>query len=210
MMNQRDVWESLAKPWNVFRKRRWKEVADFLEPRKGIILDIGCGSGRNFIPGRTYVGIDFSVEMLRHAREGARKRRIKAMLIRADATALPLKPRLFDTALFIAVLHVIERGKNRKKALRELRRVLKKGGAALITVWNRDQPKFNGKKEAYVPWTDEENTYQRYYYLYGMRELNGALREAGFIVEQLFGSEHAAYNVFPRNIVAVVRSGHNA
>src|SRR3989344_7235182 len=127
-MDQKTVWESIAEPWKKNRKKPFDEVIDFLKDKHGTILDIGCGSGRNFIPGRNYVGIDFSKNMLKYTKKYSRKKKINAFFVRGDATALPVRNDYFDTVVYVAVLHTIKGKKSRKKSLLELRRAMKKGG----------------------------------------------------------------------------------
>jgi len=205
-MNQQEVWEGIASDWKKSRHKPWKEVTEFLADKKGLILDIGCGSGTNFISGKEYLGVDLSKNMLRYAKEDAKNRKIKAVLSRASASALPVKSDTFETVLYIATLHTIK-GAARQRSLAEMRRVMKPGGCAIVTVWNREQPKFAEarKKEAYVPWKHEGKIYLRYYYLYDKKELGSLLEKTGFVVERIFDSENKAFNVFPRNIMAVVR-----
>ena len=126
---QRSVWEGIAKSWNERRQEPWKEVVDFSEKRK-FLLDLGCGSGRNFLKGRKYIGIDFSAEMLKLAKQNAKKKGAKAHLIRADLSALPLKSEKFDSVLLVASLHVLVGDKKRRDCLNEVNRVMKKGGSA--------------------------------------------------------------------------------
>lgn len=205
-MNQLEVWEGIASDWKKSRHKPWKETVDFLSDKKGVILDIGCGSGRNFISGKEYFGVDLSKNMLQHAKEDAKKRRISVVLSRASATALPIRNDVFQSVLYIATLHTIKGAANRKKSLQELKRVMKDDGSAIITVWNRKQPKFaEAKKEAYVPWKHEGKTYMRYYYLYDKAELARLLKTIGFRVERVFDSKSKVFNVFPMNIIAVVR-----
>jgi ubiquinone/menaquinone biosynthesis C-methylase UbiE len=136
----------------------------FLEKQERPYIGHWLGSGRNFLSGKSYVGLDFSKNMLKYAKEDSQKRKIKALLVRANATMLPIKNDLFETVLYVAVLHVIKGKNNRKKSLLELKRVMKKGGYAIITVWNRDQPRFvkiKPKKESYVPWKYKGKGLQR-------------------------------------------------
>src|SRR3989344_7542980 len=120
-MDQQKVWDSIAEPWSERRKKLiFQEVLDFQKNAKGVILDVGCGSGRNILKGKKYICLDFSKKMLKYAKKNSKK---NILFVRADATELPIKNNSFDNVLYIAILHVIK-GKNyRKKALLELRRV---------------------------------------------------------------------------------------
>ena len=77
-MNQQKVWNKIALEWNKFRIKPLKEVQEFLKNKKGNILDLGCGTGRNFIKinGLIY-GIDFSSKMIKFAKINAEKKDIK-------------------------------------------------------------------------------------------------------------------------------------
>jgi tRNA (uracil-5-)-methyltransferase TRM9 len=94
--------------------------------------------------------------------------------------------------------------------LNELRRVLKPGGEAFITVWNRWQPRFWFKpKEISVPWRQKDKTLYRYYYLFSYAELEKLAKRAGFEIIESFpeSAYHFPVKVFSRNICLLVRKG---
>ncbi len=77
---QAKVWDKIAKLWHKYRDRPIPEVVNFLQGKKGKILDLGCGSGRNFIKlDAELYAVDFSSEQLKHAREIARSQTIFSM-----------------------------------------------------------------------------------------------------------------------------------
>ncbi|GAI62324.1 unnamed protein product, partial [marine sediment metagenome] len=92
----------------------------------------------------------------------------------------------------------------------ELRRVLKPGGEAFITTWNRWQPRFWFKrKEVAVPWRTKDKTLYRYYYLFSYPELERLVKTAGFKLLKSFpeSSYHFPLKLFSRNICLLVRKG---
>ena len=202
-MQQKEVWDALAESWSHHRNKPIKEVVMFLENAKDPILDLGSGTGRNFVSGREYIALDISENMIKHAKNVARRKQINISSLVADATALPFPDNYFDTVVCVAVLHCIEN--KRQKALEEMRRIMKKGGRALIIVWNRRQPKFLFyKQQVYEPWTTSAHTYQRYYHLYTKKELENSLESAGFRIITIKGSSDKAFKLFSKNLVVVV------
>lgn len=96
------------------------------------VLEIGVGSGRIALPvaaaGTVVTGIDISDGMLQTARERARQAGVPLDLIKADAQALPFADATFDAALAVHVLHLLP---DWRKALAELVRVVRVGGAII-------------------------------------------------------------------------------
>jgi len=91
-----------------------------------------------------------------------------------------------------------------------LRRVLKPGGEAFITVWNRWQPRFwLSRREVAVPWRKKGETVYRYYYLFSYGELERLVQEAGFEVLKSFPESAYRFPIkfFSRNICLLVRKG---
>ncbi|MBU4308395.1 MAG: class I SAM-dependent methyltransferase [Nanoarchaeota archaeon] len=176
-MNQKKAWNKIASEWAEFRKTPDEKTIDFLKKQKGNILDLGCGSGRNFtkVNGKLY-GVDFSRKMLKFAKPNAKKFNVK--LVKAKAEKLPFKDNFFDAAIFMATLHCIETKDKKQKAISELYRVLKKGTKAKIAVWNKNSKWFkNRSKDTEIKW---RNKTTRYLYLYDDKEVYKEFENAGF------------------------------
>ena len=202
-MDQKEVWDALAESWSNHRNKPIKEVAEFLNDKNGVVLDLGSGTGRNFVQGKNYIAVDISENMIKHAEKVAKRKQIEFTGIVADAKELPFPDDYFNAVVCVAVLHCIEN--ERDKSLEELNRVMKKGGHALIMVWNRRQPKFLFlKKQVHEPWRTGGKTYLRYYRLYSKQELRKELESAVFKVISIKGSSDKAFKLFSKNIVAVV------
>jgi len=177
------------------------------------LLNIGCAHGPDFLPfkqGFELYGVDFSGAMLNFARRYARKFNLTVSLSEADARCLPYPDGTFDWAISVATYHHIKGREERLKALRELRRVLKPGGEAFITVWNRWQSRFWFRgKEVAVPWRTKTKTFYRDYYLFSYGELEGLAKKAGFKILKSFPESAYRFPVkfFSRNICLLMRKG---
>lgn len=96
------------------------------------LLDIGCGQGTLLAAAEKHVktyGVDISAEAIRKARKNAKKTVFKI----SSAERLPFPSNYFD---YIACMGSLEHFYDLDKALKEMRRVLKSGGKALIHVPN--------------------------------------------------------------------------
>ncbi len=146
--------------------------------------------------------------MLRFAQKHSQKFNFTANLVLADVSHLPFADGVFDWAVSVATYHHIKGKRERQTALNELRRVLRPGGEAFITVWNHCQPRFwlSGKEVA-VPWRTKSEALERYYYLFSYPELVGLVKKAGFSVLKSFleSSYHWPLKFFSRNICLLVR-----
>ena len=211
-----DVFDDIAPGW--YNTRHWSIFRSELEElaqrwQKGRLLNIGCAHGPDFLPfrqGFELYGADSSPRMLRFARKYSQKFNFAVNLSVADARCLPYPDHAFDWAISVATYHHIKGREERQAALEELRRVLKPGGEAFITVWNRWQPRFWFKpKEVAVPWRTKGKTLYRYYYLFSYRELEKLARRTGFEVLKSFpeSSYRRPLKTFSRNICLLVRVG---
>lgn len=205
--NQEKVWDAIAHKWQEYRKEPIKEAVNFIKKSKGKILDLGCGSGRNFTKTEgTIYAVDFSEEMLEYARERAKKLKINVIAKKANAYDLPFEDNFFDAAIFVATLHCIETRQKREKSLREIYRILKPQARALITVWDKNQPRFKkSKKEIMLPWRIGEKEYMRYTYLYEKDELAELLRKVGFKILDIINKDSKTGFYSKRNILVYIQ-----
>ncbi len=137
-LNQTAIDEQYADPDKLTaRQSLWRylsgpslsaRVVD-LVPADGVVADVGCGNGvhlerlRRRGRNRTIVGFDLSPAMALVAS-------VKAPAAVADAQALPLRDGSVDAVL---CLHMLYHVPDIALAVRELRRVLRPGGLALVT-----------------------------------------------------------------------------
>jgi len=211
-----DVFNQIAPGWYNFR--HWSIFRSELETlarrwQRGRLLNLGCAHGPDFLPFKQsfdLYGLDFSAEMLRFARKYSQKFNFAVDLSLADVGSLPHPDETFDWAISVATYHHIKGEEKKRAALSELRRVLKPGGEAFITVWNHWQPRFWFKsKEITVPWRQKGKTLYRYYYLFSYAELERLVKQAGFEVLKSFpeSSYHFPLKFFSRTICLLVRKG---
>jgi|Deesub1362A_J573_1020465.scaffolds.fasta_scaffold01078_10 ubiquinone/menaquinone biosynthesis C-methylase UbiE len=193
-------WDLIAESFDTTRRYPWKECLDFIKEIHGIAIDIGCGNARHLIPMaekcKLAVGIDASIRMAEIAYKKVKEAKLKNVaVICGNACSLPFKDNFFDFALFIASLHNIKGRENRIKALEELKRILKPGGKALISVWSKWQDKwrkyfikniFRWKEhgDIYIPWKKNGMNIMRFYHLYSMREFRKDIKKAGLKIEK--------------------------
>jgi SAM-dependent methyltransferase len=186
--DQRRVWTAIADSFDRTRQRPWPHVSAFVEaqPPASMVLDLMAGNGRH---GRVAaeaahhpVSLDWSLPLLRRA---------SGDKVLADATRVPLRDGTMDAAVYCAGLHGLPTAEARAASLRELRRVLRPGGVAQVTVWSRDAPRFTamglppGPADVVVPWKSGIREEQRHYHLYTAASLRDALEGTGFEVESV-------------------------
>ncbi|MFN3383708.1 MAG: class I SAM-dependent methyltransferase [Archaeoglobaceae archaeon] len=130
------MWDSVAENYRRFAEfNRWYYrsfallISQHTQPK--LIADICSGPGvlsselKKVFPNAEVVPLDLSTEMCRFAKA-----------IRADAHHLPFKNGVFDLAVLCFALHELEV----RKAIEEVRRVLKKDGTLAIADLNSRAP----------------------------------------------------------------------
>jgi len=101
------------------------------------ILDVGTGTGSvattlaAAMPSSEIVGIDPSEAFISHAKSNTRSERVRFEV--GDAQALPQKDAAFDHAMSLLVMNFVP---DHEKALGEMRRVTRPGGAVSACVWD--------------------------------------------------------------------------
>ncbi len=128
--------------WGVLRKAReshWQEFFSVAENDR--ILDAGCGHGEYTVfalkEKAKVWSFDYSEEMANFTAASVKNNSLHAEKITVDSvTDIPYENEFFDQVFCLAVLDHLGPD-NRKKAMSELHRVLKKGGKLVIDVPNR-------------------------------------------------------------------------
>ena len=215
MATNREIFNNIAQSWYGYRhySRFQTELQQVASRWKtGKLLNIGCGHGADFLPFRTGFklhGLDFSVQMVKQARRYAQKFEFNVELVVADAQYLPYRNGSFENVIAVAVYHHIRGKKERQIAFTELRRILKPGAEAFITVWNKWQPRFWFQpKETYVPWKTRNQEFKRYYYLFSYGELERIIRKSGFEIIRIFPESKYKFPMkyFSQNICILVKA----
>ena len=189
MKSQKQVWDNIAPEWAEFKTRPTKHTMEFLKNKTGKILDLGSGAGRHLMKIKKVkiYFVDFSKEMIKFAKQKAKKQNIDAEFCVSELTKLDFKDDFFDSGICISALHCVEGKENREKTVRELFRVLKKRAQAEIGVWNKNSKRFkNSPKEKLVGWRDKG---KRYYYLYDEKEIHDLFKKVGFKIISTHNSE---------------------
>lgn len=161
--------------WSGYIAATVARTLDALHPAPGArVLDVGCGTGvllqrlAERFESLELAGIDPVVEML----EVGRKRLPKTVFLQQGrAEGLPFADNSFDLVVSSSIFHYLEQPLT---ALREMHRVLRPGGRAVITDWCRDY-----LSVLLCGWYLRLSG-QPFYRIYRQRELCRLLSRAGF------------------------------
>jgi len=204
--NPEKTWDIIAKSFDSTRKKPWKKCINFIEnfSKNDYFADIGCGNGRHLIPSANHfkkvIGLDLSKELLNIVNKKILKEKIKNItLLHSNVLNIPIKSNKIDSILYIATLHNIKDRENRIQSLKEINRILKSNGKALVSVWSREQEKF--RKQFFKKWFTQfgENEFgdiniywrqhglniPRFYHLYSKREFKKDIIQADLSIIDL-------------------------
>jgi len=102
---------------------------------KGLTLDAGCGEGAicRELAKRGYkmIGVDINKSALEYAKDAAKKINTKPIFIYGDIQKMPFPENKFDQVVSLDVLEHVD---NHMKAIKEIRKVLKKGGTFIASM----------------------------------------------------------------------------
>jgi demethylmenaquinone methyltransferase/2-methoxy-6-polyprenyl-1,4-benzoquinol methylase len=117
-----------------WRSHTVQRVRDLLLRPDARVLDLACGTGDLLIAleheaGRRLMGSDFCHPMLRGARAKLQRAALKSVLVESDVLSLPLGDATLD---LITIAFGFRNLANYRAGLKEMRRVLRPGGALAI------------------------------------------------------------------------------
>ncbi|MEJ2736188.1 MAG: class I SAM-dependent methyltransferase [Anaerolineae bacterium] len=117
----------------------------FSEHGKRVLLDVGCGVGRDALylsqHGFTVVGVDAAEAAVRIAHRLKVERHLEALLIQADGRTLPFADASLDGIYCFGLLHEFTdetRDQDVRAVMDEIHRVLAWGGILILTVLSGD------------------------------------------------------------------------
>lgn len=191
------VYNQIAAHFSQTRYKPWPLIEQFLQglPSHSIGVDVGCGNGKYLAVNDQLfiVGSDYSTGLVEQASALHKSQRCNDLMV-ADGLALPHPDKRFDFAISIAVIHHFSTEERRVDAIREILRVLKPQGKAMIYCWALEQRKSRRgyhegmDQDTLVPWISKKpadgpeeaaTTEMRYYHLYKQGELADNCRQAG-------------------------------
>ncbi|KAK4887269.1 hypothetical protein RN001_003540 [Aquatica leii] len=142
-----DIYENIADHFSDTRHKPWPNVVGFIDSFEAgsVLLDVGCGNGKYLACNQQIlkIGCDSSSSLVNVCRQ----RSLEAYI--CNCLHLPFKDQSVDGVISIAVIHHLANTERRLQAIKELRRILKLGGRALIYVWAKDQYK-DEQKSTYL------------------------------------------------------------
>jgi ubiquinone/menaquinone biosynthesis C-methylase UbiE len=146
LLHNPEQFDLLARMITLGRERKFRQwtldLAADLQAGNAV-LDVGCGTGTLLLaaaervgPSGALHGIEPSPEMASHARHKAEAHRVSLEVVEGSADSLPYPPASFDAVFCTLVFHHLPRSMQ-EGATREMRRVLRPGGRAVIVDWQR-------------------------------------------------------------------------
>lgn len=136
--------------------------------KDSVILDIGCGTGYNFVYFKhlsdSMIGIDISKEALLFSKKYSKN------IALANSETIPFKDKSMD---IVMALDLIEHVENDDSVVSEARRILKNNGTFILTVpafnflWSKHDEVFNHKRR------------------YNKRQIEDLLARNGFKIEKI-------------------------
>jgi alkylated DNA repair protein alkB family protein 8 len=142
----KQTYDHIAQNFSDSRYKMWPMVAEFVAaiPPTHLVADLGCGNGKNIVErGVSGLGLDVSINLAKICRERGLE------VVCGDCLNVQFRSCLFDVVISIAVLHHMTTERRRIKALREIGRILRPGGRAMVTSWAMEQS-LDGQSSNYV------------------------------------------------------------
>ena len=183
--NVNEVYEEIAEHFDVTRVNKWSWVEDFLNKLKSnsLVLDLGCGNGRNMNHENIkFIGVDNCENFVRICNQKGLD------VINCNMTKVNLENEKVDGIICVAVFHHLSTPEHRVEALREMKRLIKPNGRILLSVWAKEQPTktrrtFAKHGDNIVEWNKFGEKYERYYYIFERNEIEQLIKVCGLVIK---------------------------
>jgi tRNA (uracil-5-)-methyltransferase TRM9 len=197
-----DTWDRIADSFHQSRQFTWDFCIKFISSirKESRCVDLGCGNGRHLIPLSQHcyrsIGFDISRNLLNITLFNLKQNNIhNCSIVQGDLCSLPFQSNSIDNIIYIAALHNIKGKQNRIQSLHEVHRILKPKGSALISVWSKNQERFDNIKsltdknsepgDIIIHWRQHNLNVPRFYHLYEKNEFKRDLINAHFSLSSL-------------------------
>jgi len=208
-MELKEIYNHIAQDFSTTRRKIRPEFKIILNqlailPQKELhIADIGCGDGRLFgflkenlkDKHLIFTWLDFSNQLIKLATQRFPSAQWIQWDMRELSTYFP--PLSQDVFIFLASFHHLQHPSHRLKVLQQTYQSLKYDGKIILVnrnLWNPRYAKLfaqniiknfltlkrNDLTWVYVPWKKEGKILQRYYHIFGIKEMEKLLKLAGF------------------------------
>ena len=170
-----DAWYKT--PLGSLCDRLEKEAIFALFKPKGLVLDVGCGTGNYTLElarrGTTALGVDSSFEMTAFAKRKAERENLNSKFVVGNIEDMPFKSGVFDSVLGVTVLCFASHAAD---AMSEIKRVLKAEGEIALGELNK-MSYWAGLRRIKASFKKSSYRGARFFGLNGLQRF---LQEAGF------------------------------
>jgi SAM-dependent methyltransferase len=160
---------------------RERIIKKYLQEAKGLVIDIGCSSGK-YLSGKT-IGADISIEKLKKAKS--------RLLVNLDVEEDPCFPE--DSFDFVLFSEILEHLRNPGKALENLFQILKPQGKILLTTPHKLSKSIEYEEiESLREYGIHEGTHGNKYIHrnFSKKQLKELLESTGFRILELYSIEN--------------------
>jgi cyclopropane fatty-acyl-phospholipid synthase-like methyltransferase len=151
--------------------------------KKGNVLDLGIGEGRNSLPfamnGFSIDGVDISATALNRCKESFNSRNLPVNLVVGDLRKFIIERNKYTLIIAANVLNFFS-GSDIKALLKQIKSGIQDGGSIYLSVFSTLDPKFQAMKESRAK--IEENTFyddekKLYIHFFAREQLLNCFRE---------------------------------
>ena len=173
----KNTYDKISEIWDTKRRFSWDFIKQFLEKNFSQgknFLDIGCGGGRDLILakkiGYEIFGCDFSNGQIKICKNKNLNVKVSNLL------NLKYKNNFFDVVNCNATFHHLLNKKDFEKGKNEIKRILKKNGVCIISVWFPLKKQIKKDKFLYIDENKKivkvtfNREFDRFYYLFNKKE----------------------------------------